>query len=472
MKTILKPALLAMTAIFLAAGTEAAVFSDLHIFSGNDGAWPSAGLVLSGHTLYGTTWAGGINGSGTVFAVNVDGTGFTNIYNFPGKYAQFYGGLVLSGNTLYGTMAYGTNGFGTVFAINTDGTGFTNLHYFGNIDGAYPESTLTLSGSTLYGTTYGGGSGGYGTVFAINTDGTDFTNLYNLYFDSNVYHRQPGLALSGNTLYGTTMYYGINNDGGIFAVNTDGTGFTNLYSFTAFIQGSSLGLGLYSWTNSDGDYPLSVLVVSSNTLYGTAEGGGSEGFGTVFAINTDGSGFTNLYNFTATAGILGSTNSDGATPSAGLILSGNILYGTTYGGGSGGYGTVFAINTDGTGFTNLYSFSAGTWFMNSQTSDANTINSDGAQLIASLILSDNTLYGTTYSGGTNGDGTVFALSLGPIPLNIQTISNAVVLNWGNPAFSLQAATNVSGIYANVPGATSPCTNIITGSQQFFRLQAN
>ena len=43
---------------------------------------------------------------------------------------------------------------------------------------------------------------------------------------------------------------------------------------------------------------------------------------------------------------------------AGLILSGNTLYGTTTGGGSSGNGTVFAINTDGTGFTTLHSFTA------------------------------------------------------------------------------------------------------------------
>ena len=49
-------------------------------------------------------------------------------------------------------------------------------------------------------------------------------------------------------------------------------------------------------------------------------------------------------------------NSDGANPRAGLILSGNTLYGTASNGGTSGNGTVFAVNTDGTGFTNLHSF--------------------------------------------------------------------------------------------------------------------
>ena len=101
------------------------------------------------------------------------------------------------------------------------------------------------------------------------------------------------------------------------------------------------------------------MILSGNTLYGTASAGGSSGNGTVFAVNTDGTGFTNLHSFTATSGSQAyGTNSDGANPYGGLILSGNTLYGTARYGGSSGNGTVFAVNTDGTGFTNLHSFTA------------------------------------------------------------------------------------------------------------------
>ena len=67
--------------------------------------------------------------------------------------------------------------------------------------------------------------------------------------------------------------------------------------------------------------------------------------------------FTTLYSFTATS-FPTYTNSDGASPDATLILSGNTLYGTAGGGGSSGNGTVFKVNTDGTSFTTLYSFTA------------------------------------------------------------------------------------------------------------------
>src|SRR5580700_942205 len=68
--------------------------------------------------------------------------------------------------------------------------------------------------------------------------------------------------------------------------------------------------------------------------------------------------FTNLHNFTATSGTL-STNSDGAHPGAGLTLSDNTLYGTAIFGGTAGSGTEFGLNTDGTGFTNLHTFTGG-----------------------------------------------------------------------------------------------------------------
>src|SRR5215203_2357400 len=120
--------------------------------------------------------------------------------------------------------------------------------------------------------------------------------------------------------------------------------FTTLHSFSA----TSLP---YGGTNSDGANPRGPLILSGNTLYGTAEVGGSGdgnggwGAGTVFALNADGTGFTNLHSFTG--------GSDGGDPRGGLVLSANTLYGTAVGGGSSGDGTVFALNADGMGFTNL-----------------------------------------------------------------------------------------------------------------------
>jgi uncharacterized repeat protein (TIGR03803 family) len=170
------------------------------------------------------------------------------------------------------------------------------------------------------------------------------------------------------------------------------------------------------------------------TLYGTTVHGGISDFGTVFKINTDGSGFAALNQFKGLAYNF-DTKGDGANPGAGLVLDGTMLYGTTIGGGSygqkgggnTGYGTIFQINTDGTDYAVLKRFT----------------NSDGAAPYAELVFSNNVLYGTTGYGGIldapNGDwgsGVVFSLSIAPptisVPPQNQTaeIGSTVVFTMG------------------------------------------
>ncbi|HUZ08056.1 MAG TPA: choice-of-anchor tandem repeat GloVer-containing protein, partial [Candidatus Paceibacterota bacterium] len=145
----LLPALIAAISLFPTHPATAQTFTTLHAFTNSpDGATPYAGLVLSGNTLYGTAPYGGNAGNGTIFAVNTDGTGYTNLYRFTDSDYCFnpMAGLVLSGSTLYGT-GFGVGG--AVFAINTDGSGFAVLHTFIYSDGVYPYGGLVLSGTTL-----------------------------------------------------------------------------------------------------------------------------------------------------------------------------------------------------------------------------------------------------------------------------------------------------------------------------------
>ncbi len=142
---------------------------------------------------------------------------------------------------------------------------------------------------------------------------------------------------------------------------------------------------------------------------------------------------------------------------SGLVVSGNKIYGTAAVSGSagGGQGTVFELNTDGTGFTVLHNFDY----------------ADGGNP-EPLALSGSTLYGATMAGIqgiSSGDGAVFELTLAPT-LNIQLINNAAVLSWNNPSNSLYAAPAINGVFTKVTGASSPYTNTITASQQFFQIQ--
>src|SRR5205809_867100 len=170
---------------------------------------------------------------------------------------------------------------------------------------------------------------GLGLILAGRVTAQTFTVLHT--FISGYPNYEGGgpndLILSGSTLYGTARDGGSSGKGTVFKVNTDGTGFRILHSFTG---------------GSDGNRPYAGLILSGNTLYGTTGDGGSTGFAT-------------LCYFDLTCTVLNTLNSgDGNCEGGGpndLILSGNTLYGTAWAGGSSGEGTVFKVNTDGTGFT-------------------------------------------------------------------------------------------------------------------------
>ena len=470
------PALIFAFALILNESVVAQNFTSLYSFTNSiNGADPLGGVIQSGNVLYGATLYGG-NGVGNIFKINIDGTQSTNLYSFTPVSSTFpapitnadgtlpIGMLLLSSNVLYGVAADGGSlGGGTIFKIGVGNGGLYVLHWFSNSDGAQPRGGLVLSGDTLFGTTRNGGKSQWGTVFSIRTDGTGFTNLYNFTNGTDGGQPQAGLLLSSNTLYGTTYSGGDNalnnphSGGTIFRIGTDGTGFTNLYSFAG---------------GSDGSSPQSVLILSSNILYGTTTVGGSSGFGTVFGIQTGGSDFTNIYSFTG--------GSDGANPQAGLILWRSTLYGTAAQGGSYSNGTVFAVNTDGTGFTNLHSFAAAPNSTTRLTNSDGALPScglilSGNNLYGTTAEGGNSGLGTIFSLSLPA----FAPQLG-----IMLSSTNIILTWPTNAigFTLQSSTNlyapviwstISSVPALVNGQNTVFVNTSTdsnsGKEELFRL---
>src|SRR5437899_11749748 len=87
-----------------------------------------------------------------------------------------------------------------------------------------------------------------------------------------------------------------------------------------FSQGAIQRLGLIL-TNSDGANPRGALTTSGATLYGAAKNGGTTGSGTLFAIDTNGTDFSLLYTFSSDL----AGNSDGANPNGGLVLATGAL---------------------------------------------------------------------------------------------------------------------------------------------------
>ncbi len=249
--------------------TDGTGFKKLVEFTGANGYSPHGSLLLSGNVLYGMTYGGGANQQGNIFSVNTDGSGFKVLYDCPAYEGGIYpfGDLIISGNILYGMFSQSAkNGVGCIFSIHTDGTNYKDIFDFDSKNGGHPLGSLTLSGNVLYGMTERGGAGEMGCVFSVHTDGSSYKDLLDFNGLNNGAHPAGSLLLLGSVLYGITYDGGERNDGNIFSIHTDGSGYVNLHSFDY----------------NDGASPRGNLVLAGNTLFGTAQSGGG-GLGSLFS---------------------------------------------------------------------------------------------------------------------------------------------------------------------------------------------
>jgi uncharacterized repeat protein (TIGR03803 family) len=380
---------LTLLAATLEAGLAQTSYQRLKSFGRPElsGAEPHAALVEgSGGVWYGTTELGGAANLGTIFHINADGSGYQVLHSFgPAPDAAWpYGRLVAGGDgAVYGTTVFGgSNGLGTVFKVGTNGSGYAVLHHFSTNrwDGENPYGGLLVGGDgALYAATAGGGTNGVGTVFKLSTDGTGYTLLHS--FSTNGSDgRFPGELIQGldGALYGMTRRGGVSNAGTMFTLGTDGGSYAVLRSFDA-----PAGDG--------GSHHAGLMQGSDGTLYGTMYSGGTNTLGAVFKLTTNGSDYAVLHKFTA-------SGFDGQNPDGRLVQGADgTLFATTVKGGTNGYGTLFQISTNGTGYTVLRSFGSAA--------------GDGQCPSDTLALgSDGALRGTTLFGGAHNEGTVFRIS--------------------------------------------------------------
>jgi uncharacterized repeat protein (TIGR03803 family) len=274
----------------------------LHSFGGTgDGIFPYAQMIFdSAGNLYGTTAYGGAHGTGeagggTVFELSPQtGGGWSEevLHSFASGRdgVQVAGGVVLdaAGNLYGATFVGGTHNDGIIYELSPQiGGSWTEdiLHNFagGNGDGRLPEAGVTLDAAgNVYGTTSTGGPYERGMAFKLAPLGGGvwtFTGLH--VFGNNLDGASPEgevvLDASGN-VYGTTY------DGGANCESFGGCG--------TFYELSSVGTGwsetkTYSFGASDRDatFPQAGLIIDSlGNFYGTSNGGGEEGNGTVFEV--------------------------------------------------------------------------------------------------------------------------------------------------------------------------------------------
>jgi len=349
---------------------------------------------------------------------------------------------------LYGTALYGGTGYGTIFRMEKQNGSwlFNTIYDFlgdnGSNDGAGPYAKLvTGPNGSFYSTTVAGGGNngscadygyfGCGTVYNLQPPLTVCKAITCLWHETVLYQFVNGPAgvypfgavvfdHAGN-MYGTTQLGGIGFDlGTVYELSPSGGGWS--------------GSVLFSFNDSGGGEPYDTLIAdSSGNLYGTAAGGGANGYGVVFELSLTESGWveTILHSFDVT---------DGNKPYGGLIFdSAGNLYGATSSGGSGSGGTVYELSPSGGGwqFNVLYNLE-GSYEWGPQ--DSLTMDSSG------------NLYGTTYKGGPNTAGTLFKLS----PNNGQWIYNELY-DFGNNSGGCEPNGGVVlDSQGNIYGTTTAC----------------
>ena len=263
-------------------------------------------------------------------------------------------------------------------------------------DGYGPHDLVVDTNGFLYGTSLTGGTNNQGTVFELTPNGSGWIESIIWDFGSGIDGKQPQSRLildSAGNLYGTTASGGRNNLGTVFELSFNGSIWTETVLWD------------FGNTSGDGSSPLrGVTMDPGGNLYGTTSAGGASGKGTVFELSPVGGGLWNETILLSFAGI-----SDGAAPRGGVIgdAAGN-LFGTAQQGGTYNSGTAFELSPPaiaGNPWTVkvLWAFGSGT---------------DGRGPGAELISDGNgNLYGTTWDGGSydchcinNYGGTVFRLT--------------------------------------------------------------
>ncbi len=369
-----------------------------------DGACPMAGLVLDQKgNLYGTTALGQGHGlfrygSGTVFKLTHTGRGWkeTVLHTFTGKDGAVpAANLVLDqkGN-LYGTTSRGgTNDAGVVFRIFHNATGWHEqvLYSFtGLTDGGSPfAGVIRDAAGNLYGTTELGGGNGQGTVFQLTHAPTGWTEKVLHSFGPFAKFPFGGLVFdAAGNLYGTTRSGGTALSGTVFRLTPGNRGnwkSTILYSFLGSTNG-----------NADGRFPYGALVFDGEgNLYGTTKGGGTFGGGILFQLkpSLDGTWTERVLQYGAAG------NGGGKQFMSDLVFdAAGRLYGTAALGGKFGWGVVYRLTPTATGLWKehvLHPFTG--------------LNDGGTPLAGVVLDAQGNVFGTTFTGGEAGNGTVFEI---------------------------------------------------------------
>lgn len=368
---------------------DGTAYEQVFHFGNEIGISDGAIAISSEGVIYGTTSSGGTYGSGNIFSLNKDGSGFKKIHEFtwglsnPSTYATI---VVGSDGSLYGTNHLGSSSSGCIYSINQDGSGFREVLKFNSANLGTPAGLVQGKDGKLYGLCRASSSSN-AQLFRVNTDGTGFHSL--LSFPSG----DPGYGIyeaRNGRIYGMLT----ENNGAIFSSKPDGSDYQVIHTFNVS-EGANPSPGIFQ--------------ASDGFLYGQTEKGGDHNLGVAFRMQEDGSDYEVINH-----------SSIGSTSSIPYVDEDGTVYGFTSEGGEHDKGTLLKIVP---GMEEVvYSFGA----------------------------PDSTAYSLN-EGVTEVDGTfvMFAMPQNVTPINIRTVGideeNTFITH------SLPVTTNSSGISRPIKG---------------------
>jgi len=408
--------ILIVVALLVGTYASAQTLTTLYSFGSQprDGVDPQAGIVFDKvGNLYGITSVGAISGTnGILFQLSppaTKGNPWTEsiLHKFrgtpDGKIPECRVVMMASGNLFGTTWGGGSNNLGTAFVSvppAVSGGAWTEkpIYSFGSSadDGVNPNAGLLAGRQAFYGVTFGGGKSGRGTVFQLTSPSNPNspwieTILHSFSSSGDAAFPSSELVMDKNgNLYGTTTLGGVNNLRAVYEVSPPtvaGNPWTDAV--------------IFSFNGTNGTLPAGRLLLDANgALYGTTDGGGTGGEGTVFKLTPPavaGDPWTETVLYSFSGGV------DGSNPAAGVVMDNKgRLFGAAQHGGTGDPkvgGVVFELDPP--------AVTGGAW---TETVLHSFSGDDGFLPSSLLTLRQEGIYGTTAQGGLFGTGTVFVLT--------------------------------------------------------------
>lgn len=374
-------------ATFVSVNAEAATYKLVTSFNGTDGAepWYGAPTVDSAGNVYLPTYGGGDpngNGNGTVVEIKAGKRRPIVLHAFNGTDGKHPWGGVLFSETdgkIFGTTCEGgpSGSVGVLYELDPDGT-YKVLHNFGGTgDGLCPVDAPARDDAGNL----------YGVTNGDTISGSGMIWKFSAEGVYGVIHTLDAASDGANPRARLIW----NNERSVLFGTTQGGGKQGVGTVFFYAPGTGQFGRSADFNVSNGEYPYGPLVVDSHdNLYGTTLGGGDYDGGVIYKVDPTKPRTTVIHSFNP-------NDTNGNEPISNLVLIHKTLYGTT---GLTGYfngcGVVFEAGIRANSFYNaLHTF-------------ADT--PDGCDVEAGLALGPNrTLYGDTRGGGENGDGTVFRI---------------------------------------------------------------